>query len=290
MQDLIKTFHRPEQGLSLLLGPTGMQLCSDDLFVGCVELSRTFDLGRHTHLLETRAQEKLATEKYGCSAVSHLHRLGFLDQRTSLAHCVWLQEADMEILASTGSTVVHNPLSNLRLGSGIAPVLRYRQHGVNVSFGCDGSASNDGQDLLEAVKIGSLLHNITDPDYRHWLTAADSLHMATLGAAKGLGQHQEWGSLAVGQKADLVLYDLTHLSLLPQTDPLQMLLWGRPTQVVKHSWVNGRPVIDHGIPLTCDLNELRQQLWHRSQIRPHTDHPMLDRVEGHYRQVMNLPD
>ena len=72
------------------------------------------------------------------------------------------------MLAETKSTVVHNALSNLRLGSGIAPVLKYLQAGVNVSFGCDGAASNDGQDMLEAIKIGSILHNVTDPDYRHW--------------------------------------------------------------------------------------------------------------------------
>jgi guanine deaminase len=288
MRHLVQRFHDPAAGITLMVGPTGIQLCSDDLFLGCVAISKEFDLGRHTHLLETRAQVKLAAEKYGTSAVAHLHKLGFLDHRTSLAHGVWLTPADMEILASTGSTVVHNPLSNLRLGSGIAPVLKYRQAGVNVTFGCDGSASNDGQDLLEAVKIGSLLHNITDPDYRHWLTAFQSLSMATAGAAKGLGQEQEWGSLAVGQAADLVLYDLTHLSLLPCTDPLQMLFWGRPVNVVKHSWVKGKAVVHNGIPVGCDLEELRRMLWEHSQGGHNTSHRMLHEIESHYRQVMGL--
>ncbi|WP_377474759.1 MAG: amidohydrolase family protein [Microcoleus anatoxicus] len=98
------------------------------------------NLCRHAHLLETRAQKQLAQEKYGCSAVAHLQQIGFLSSRTSLAHCVWLDDADIAIMAETKSTVVHNPLSNLRLGSGIAPILKYRQAGVNVSFGCDGAA------------------------------------------------------------------------------------------------------------------------------------------------------
>ncbi|MEN9204626.1 MAG: amidohydrolase [Thermostichales cyanobacterium SZTDM-1c_bins_54] len=288
LRHLIQTFHRPEEGITLLLGPTGMQLCTDEFFLGCVELSREFNLGRHTHLLETRAQMLLAQEKYGGSAVAHLHKLGFLDRRTSLAHCVWLTPEDTEILAATGATVVHNPLSNLRLGSGIAPVLKYRQAGVNVTFGCDGSASNDGQDLLEAIKIGSLLHNITDPDYRHWLTAYQSLHMASSGAAKGLGEDHDWGSLAVGQAADLLLCDLTHLSLLPQTDPLQLLFWGRPVGVVKHSWVKGQPVVRNGIPVGCDLEELRRALWQYSQGVVSPSHRTLHQIEPHYRQVMGL--
>jgi 5-methylthioadenosine/S-adenosylhomocysteine deaminase len=109
-------------------------LCSDALFSGCIELSEKYNLCRHSHLLETKAQEKLAQEKYGCSAVEHLKRIGYLSDRTSLAHCIHLTKADITILAETKSTVVHNPLSNLRLGSGIAPILKYLQAGVNVTF------------------------------------------------------------------------------------------------------------------------------------------------------------
>ncbi len=147
ISEAIKQFHRPDEGIYIATAPTGIQLCSDALFSGCIELSEKYDLCRHSHLLETKAQEKLAQEKYGCSAVEHLKRIGYLSDRTSLAHCVHLTEADIAILAETKSTVVHNPLSNLRLGSGIAPILKYCQAGVNVTFGCDGASSNDSQDL-----------------------------------------------------------------------------------------------------------------------------------------------
>lgn len=126
----------------------------------------------------------------------------------------------MPIVANNKSTIIHNALSNIRLGSGIAPVLKYLARGVNVGFGCDGAASNDGQDLLEAVKIGSFLHNITDSDYRNWLTPQKSLTMATKGAFQGVGLSDIIGEIKVGQHADFVLYDLKNLSLLPKTDPI----------------------------------------------------------------------
>ena len=122
------------------LGPTGFHRCSDDLLQGCMALSDRYQLCYHTHLLETKAQQRLAQERYGTSGVKHLHQLGCLQIRTSVAHGVWLDDDDMEILAATGATLVHNPVSNLRLGSGLAPILKCLQAGVNVSFGCDGAA------------------------------------------------------------------------------------------------------------------------------------------------------
>lgn len=288
MQDVVQQFHHPDDGVSIMVAPTGPQLCSDGLFKGLVELSDRYNLCRHSHLLETRAQKLLASEKYGRSAVEHLKDLGFLGSRTSLAHCVWLDEADMAILAETQSTVVHNPLSNLRLGSGLAPVLSYLKAGVNVTFGCDGASSNDSQDVLEAIKLGTMLHNVTDPDYRAWITPRKAIAMATAGGAQGLGLADEVGALTVGQQADLVLYDLTQLSLLPRTDPIGLLVLGRPTQAVDSVWVRGDRVVAGGQVLTLSVETLRQQLFERSQWmfnRQATPNPF----ENHYRSIMNLP-
>ncbi|NJL02734.1 MAG: amidohydrolase [Spirulinaceae cyanobacterium SM2_1_0] len=290
MQTVVEKFHAPEQGISIMVAPTGTQLCSEALFNGCMELSDRHNLCRHAHLLETRAQQLLAQEKYGCSAVAYLHKLGYLSDRTSLAHCIWLDDADIAIMAATGATVVHNPLSNLRLGSGIAPVLKYRQAGVNVAYGCDGAASNDGQDLLEAIKIGALLHNITDADYRHWLTPREAVQMATLGGATGLNLAAQLGSLTVGKQADLALYDLTNLSLLPRTDPLGLLVMGRPTQVVKTAWVRGEQVVAEGQPTRIDVADLRQRLWAESAWVGDRHSTTRDQLEPHYRQVMGLPE
>lgn len=288
MQEAIARFHRPEEGVNILLAPTGMQLCSDALFEGCIELSDRYNLCRHAHLLETLAQKQLAQEKYGCSAVEHLKQIGYLSPRTSLAHCVWLDDADISIMAETQSTVVHNPLSNLRLGSGIAPILKYLQAGVNVSFGCDGSASNDSQDLLEAIKIGSILHNVTDLDYRHWITPRQSVEMASLGGAKGLNMGEKMGSLEVGKKADFVLYDLTSLSLLPRTDPIGLLILGRPTQAVDSVWVNGKQIVTGGSVKTIDVDDLRRQLFEHSEWSSDLKSQTVSEMEPRYRRVMKL--
>ncbi|OLP20424.1 amidohydrolase [Leptolyngbya sp. 'hensonii'] len=290
IQAVVDQFHRPAEGIFVATAPTGMQLCSDALFEGFGALSDRYNLCRHTHLLETKAQQMLAQEKYGCSAVEHLKHLNFLGPRTSLAHCVWLTDRDIEILAETQSTVVHNPLSNLRLGSGIAPVLKYLQAGVNVSFGCDGSASNDSQDLLEAIKIGSILHNVTDLDYRHWISPRQAVEMAALGGAKGLGLADQIGTVEVGKQADLVLYDLKNLSLLPRTDPIGLLVLGRPTQVVDSVWVRGNRVVAEGQVTTVDVGQLQQQLFERSQWTYNRQSSSVPQMEAHYRAVMGLPE
>ncbi|WP_373525960.1 amidohydrolase [Nostoc sp.] len=288
IEEAVRQFHRPDEGVSILVAPTGIQLCTDALFKGCIELSDRYNLCRHSHLLETKAQEKLAQEKYGCTAVEHLKRIGFLSDRTSLAHCVWLNNADIAILAQTQSTVVHNPLSNLRLGSGIAPILKYRQAGVNVTFGCDGASSNDSQDLLEAIKIGSILHNVTDSDYQHWITPRQAIEMASLGGAKGFNLADKLGSLTVGKQADLVLYDLTNLSLLPRTDPIGLLVLGRPTNVVDSVWVNGKQIVADGKVTTINVDDLRQELFNRSQWETKRKSETVAQIEAHYRKVMGL--
>jgi cytosine/adenosine deaminase-related metal-dependent hydrolase len=288
IEEAVRQFHRPESGVNILVAPTGIQLCSDALFTGCIELSDRYNLCRHSHLLETKAQEKLAQEKYGCSAVEHLKRIGYLGDRTTLAHCVWLNDTDIEILAATQSTVVHNPLSNLRLGSGIAPILKYRQAGVNVTFGCDGASSNDSQDLLEAIKIGSILHNTTDRDYQNWITPRQAVEMAALGGAKGLNIADKIGSLAVGKQADFVLYDLTNLSLLPRTDPIGLLILGRPTNAVDSVWFNGKQVVAAGKITTINVDELRQELFKRSQWDTQRKSQTVAEIEAHYRAVMGL--
>ncbi|MFQ3618520.1 MAG: amidohydrolase [Cyanobacteriota bacterium] len=290
MSEAIAQFHCPDEGIYIVMAPTGPQLCSDELFAGCNELSDRHGLCRHTHLLESKAQKLLAEEKYGCTAVEHLKRLEFLSPRTSLAHCVWLNDQDIQLLAITKSTVVHNPLSNLRLGSGIAPILKYRQAGVNVTFGCDGSASNDSQDLLEAIKIGSILHNVTDFDYRNWITPRQAITMASLGGATGLGMQDQIGSLEVGKLADLVLYDLTSLSLLPRTDPIGLLVLGRPVQAVHSAWVGGRQVVAEGSLTTVDVGHLRQELFARSQWDFNRQSPTRNALEARYRSVMGLQE
>lgn len=285
MEAIIAEFHDPENGIYIGVGPTGFHRCSDELLAGCGELGDRHHLCYHTHLLETLAQHRLAQERYGISAVQHLQNLGCLTPRTSVAHSVWIDDGDIEILASAGSTLVHNPVSNLRLGSGLAPILKCRQAGLNVAFGCDGAASNDAQNLLEAIKLGTILHTVTDQDYENWLTPEQALHMATVGGAKGVSLGDRTGTIAPGMDADLVLYNLDHPSMLPRNNPLQLLVLGRPTDVVEAAWVQGRQLVDQGQLLTIDADALDKALRHKPQAAPNTvppHHP----VESHYPEVM----
>ncbi len=288
LQEVIERFHRPEDGVYVMAAPAGPHFCTDALITGCIELSERYHLPRHTHLLETRGHQQVAYETYGCSAVERLHRLGFLGPQTSLAHCVWLEDSDIELLLSTGSTVVHNPLSNLRLGSGIAPILKYLQRGVTVSFGCDGAASNDAQDLLEAIKIGTILHNVTDDDYRTWITPRQAVEMAAQGGATGLKMGDQIGSLTVGKQADLVMYDLTHLSLMPAQDPIGLLVLGRPVNVVDSLWVRGRRLMADGHVLTIDEPDLLNLLIDSTYGHCELNSATRRQIETHYRQVMQL--
>ena len=286
MESLVEAFHEPEAGIYIGMGPTGFHRCSDELLQGCEDISRRYDLCYHTHLLETRAQKLLAYERYGTSAVKHLDQLGCLSPRTSIAHGVWIEDEDLGILASTGTTLVHNPVSNLRLGSGIAPILKGRNAGVNIAFGCDGAASNDAQNLLEAIKLGTILQSVTDSDYQHWLTPAEALCMATQGGAKAVNLAASTGTVEAGMDGDMVLYDLNHPSMLPQTDPLQLLVLGHPTDVVHSVWIKGKQIVDQGRLLTMDIDRLHDALRKHAIAKEAIEFRQIKHIESHYRQVM----
>jgi 5-methylthioadenosine/S-adenosylhomocysteine deaminase len=292
MEKAIEQFHAPAEGINMMVGPTGIQLASDELIKGSVALSEKYGLARHIHCLETKAQEVLARQKYGCSAVRHLADIGYLSPRTSCAHSIHLTDDDIELMREHGATAVHNALSNIRLGSGIAPVLKYRAAGVNVSYGCDGAASNDGQDMLEAIKIGTFLHNLTDADYRKWITPRQAVVMASRGGAQGVGAADLFGTLAPGYDADLVLYDLgNNLSQLPRTEPLGLLIMGRPVDVVHSAWVRGRRVIDNHQANGVDVDALKKKLIEFSEWQfTVRESPTRQLIEADFRKVMGLPE
>ncbi|MBD2019900.1 amidohydrolase family protein, partial [Leptolyngbya sp. FACHB-36] len=163
---------------------------------------------------------------------------------------------------------------------------KYRQAGVNVAFGCDGSASNDSQNLLEVIKLGAILHSVTDLDYQNWITPRQAIDMATMGGATGLNLADQIGSLTIGKKADCVLYDLNNLSMLPYTDPIGMLVLGRPTQVVDSVWVNGKRIVADGTVQTIDVEALRQELIQRRPVASRSQFQTIQQIEAHYRQIM----
>ncbi|HEM61018.1 MAG TPA: hypothetical protein ENO24_01910, partial [Chloroflexi bacterium] len=141
LRAFFEKWHRSEDGrLRCLAGPSGPQWCSDQVLYGSAEIAASFESGLHMHADETKLQALLCREIYGSSAISHMHQQGLLGPQVSLAHCVWVDDQDLEILAETGATVVHNPASNLKLGSGFAPILEMKERGVSMALGADGIA------------------------------------------------------------------------------------------------------------------------------------------------------
>ena len=139
----VERYHRPDEGISICLAPSGPQRCTDEMLAGCAALAAELDLMIHIHVLETRMQAVSGQRMYGRTLPEHMDALGFLSPRVCFEHGIWLTPSDMELVRDRGVTVVHNPVSNMKLGSGIAPIPELLRHGVNVALGTDGMCSNE---------------------------------------------------------------------------------------------------------------------------------------------------
>lgn len=186
----------------IALGPSAPNRCSDALLGAVRDASERHGLLVHTHVDEIRDEARAARAEYGHSIVRHLDHLGLVSPTLSIAHAVWIDDDDVATLARGGANVVHNPLANMRLGSGIAPVTALRRAGVPVAIASDGAASNDGQDVLEAVKAATFLQRVTDAPQSEWLDAPTALGMAARIPAGFYGFGS--GLLEAGAPADFV--------------------------------------------------------------------------------------
>lgn len=263
--DLAAECHRPDEGIVIGVGPSGPQRCSDTLLTGSAELAERLDLPLHTHLLETRAQEVTAYRVYDRSMVTHLSALGFLRSRLSLAHAIWLTPAEIEQVVKSGASVVSNPVCNLDGGSGVAPLLRYRETGVNVGLGTDGANGPGRQSMFEVMKTAAMVMKLQDWDFARWPTAMDVLEMATLGSARALGLADRIGSLEPGKEADLVVLRRDVPALTPLNDVVWQLVHGAPEGAVERVMVGGRLVVDRGRVVTLDEAAVLAEAGERGQ-------------------------
>jgi guanine deaminase len=245
--------------LRLGLAPTIPLHCGDDMLRACAQVSDSLGLVMQTHLAESRAQAELGQRRYGRSLVAQLARLGLLSPRFSVAHAIWVSDADIDLLAAAGVTAIHNPLSNLRLGSGIAPLRRMLERGLHVGLGTDGANTSDTQNLFEAMRLAAGLSRVVDADPARWVAGAEVLRMATTGSARALGFEAQLGRIAVGCEADLVLLDLSQPGYVPLRDATRQLVHGENGSAVDRVLVGGRLVLEHGRVLTVDEAALRVQ-------------------------------
>jgi cytosine/adenosine deaminase-related metal-dependent hydrolase len=248
----VELYHRPDEGVAIALAPSGPQRCTDEMLEGCARLADELDLAIHIHVLETRMQAVSAQRMYGRTLPEHLDAIGFLSPHVSFEHGIWLTPHDIELVRDAGVTIVHNPVSNLKLGSGVCAVPTLVRERVNVALGTDGMSSNDGNDMLWALKLASLLHKVWDVDYEEWLGAREAWRMATSAGADAAGARGELGRIAEGCRADLVLLDLESLEFTPLNDPLRQLALGATARSVAGSLVGGRWVLRDGLLVGVD--------------------------------------
>jgi guanine deaminase len=240
------------------LGPTIPLHCSDEFLVGCRDLAREFEVGLQTHLAESAAQATVARRRYGTSLTAHLARLGLLGERFSAAHAIWIDRDDMQRIADAGGAIAHNPLSNLRLGSGLAAVRAMLDCGLAVGIGTDATNTSDTQNMFEAARLAAYLSRLRGVDYARWLSAGEAFTLATVGSARVLGFAGKLGVIAPGAFADLVFLDLGHINYVPLRDALLQLVHGESGAAVEAVMVGGRFVLRGGRLLTVDEAKLRR--------------------------------
>jgi 5-methylthioadenosine/S-adenosylhomocysteine deaminase len=233
-------------GIGTLLGQT------DELLAASARVAREQGWAVHTHLAEVGEELTRARARWGRTTVQHAAHVGLLEVRLLAAHCVWVDEADLQLLVDAGATVVHNPVANMILAAGVCPVLAIRRAGIPVGLGTDGAASNDSQHMLETVKVAALLQRIARLD-PHALTASDVLTMATLEGARALGLDGLIGSLEPGKRADVIRLGGDRPGLANVHDPRQQVAYCGHAADVADVWVDGHRRVAGGHLVDHDL-------------------------------------
>jgi cytosine/adenosine deaminase-related metal-dependent hydrolase len=258
---LVDRWHGHDGGrLSAAVSCSAPQRVTDDYFAGLSDLSRQRDLPFNIHILETKVQRVLGQLKYGKSLVRHVHDLGFLDERMMVIHAIWIDDADIALLADARCTVAHNPVCNLRLGSGVMPYGRLRAAGVPICLGSDEMNTDDSVNLWFVAKTAALLHTLATPDYRQWPQPPEILKALTHGGARALRRTDSLGRLAVGCHADIALLDLDTVAFTPLNDLRRQLVHCEDGSSVRTTIVAGRVVFEHGRITTVDEPALRAEM------------------------------
>ncbi len=214
-------------------------------------------LGMHVHISETEKEHTQCLDKYGLTPIQLLDRYGVWDTRAIAAHCVCTTPEDWAIMAQRGVSCVHNPYSNLKLGSGIAPIPAMAKAGVNIALGTDGVSSHNSIDMFADMKLAAVLHNGVSRDPMA-MTARQALEMATVNGARALGRNT--GRIAAGCTADLVLVDFDAPNLIPCHDEAENLVFSAHGSNVWMNMARGKVIYQNGTFLTLDLEKIKAEV------------------------------
>ncbi len=250
--------------VSVAVEPHALFTCSPALLTASYELAAQYDVPLIIHVAETQSEVDQVREKYGKHPVEHLQSLGILGPRLIADHCVHLREEEIRLLGENQVKVIHNPESNMKLASGIAPVPELLANGVTVGLGTDGCASNNNLDLFAEMDTAAKLHKIKTMDTTV-MDALTVLRMATIEGAKALGMKDRVGSLERGKKADIIILDTKKPHLTPLYHPVSHLVYAAKGSDVSHSIINGQLVMEDRKLLTIDLPELIRKIREKSK-------------------------
>jgi len=257
----ISSWHGANNGLlQTSVSCSAPQRVTKEYLRALADLSGEHDLPYNMHILETRLQRVFGDQLLGRSLVRYVHDEGVLDERSLVIHAIWVDEDDMDLLAASGCSVAHNPLCNLKLGSGIMPFRALTERGVNICLGSDEMCSDDSVNLWNVAKLAGLVHKITEPDYRRWPTAQEILNCATLNGARAMRQERSTGSIEAGKQADLILIDLDTLAFSPLNDLRRQLVFCENGSSIRLVMVAGDIVVSDGKVLSIDEEALKEEI------------------------------
>ncbi|MEA3470738.1 MAG: amidohydrolase [Thermodesulfobacteriota bacterium] len=255
---LIETW-KDDPLVNIVVEPHSLYTCSPSLLRNAKDLADQYNVPLATHLLENRGEVEQLKDRLGKKATIFLRDMGLLDDHFIAFHCVCMDEEDIKLFAEHGSKIVHNPESNMKLASGVAPVTRMLDHGVPVGLGTDGCASNNNLDMMQEMDAAAKLHKVftMDPTV---MDAKTVLRMATAEGARALGMESEIGILRPGMKADIILVDFQRPHLTPMYDEYSALVYSANGADVKSVIINGAIVMENNELLTISEHEVMDKV------------------------------
>lgn len=237
------------------VAPHAPYTCSVDVLKQCGEFSQQHNLPLHIHLLESPSETEMVEQRYGCPPTQHLLSSGVIEQSTLLAHCIQLQDDDFKAIKDWGASVVHNPQSNMKISSGIAPVTRLLSEGINVTLGSDGACSNNDLDMWEELRSAVMLQRVTTMNPLV-LPAYQALEMVTVNGAKALGMEGKLGVIKQGALADIIVVNMNKPHLQPLHNVISTLLYCVKSSDIETTIVDGRILVEGGELLGVDVGAL----------------------------------
>jgi 5-methylthioadenosine/S-adenosylhomocysteine deaminase len=258
-KNIVKEWHGAQNGrIKCMVGPSAPFCCTKELLVMSREFAFENGLWLNTHLSETQYEVDVIRKETGKRPTEFLHDIGILGPKFLAVHCVWVNEGEINLLRENGVKVSHNPESNMKLGSGVAPVPEMLREGITVAVATDGCGSNDNLDMFEAMRTAALMHKLSTLNPKV-ISAQKVLEMATVDAARAIGEERELGSIEVGKRADLVLVDLDKPHLQPLHDLVRTLVYCANGADVETVIIDGKMVYERGQIKTVNEEKVIQR-------------------------------